>query len=83
MSMDDDRFITSTRCENGAEVTSWYDKTSGLIFTTSAPLPPAPSLAEMAAVLGLSDDDLDNLVTASEYLAAMHHSGAPMPPDGD
>lgn len=61
--MNDDRFITRTTFEDGDEVTSHYQKSSGLIFETRVPRQPRISLPELCDSLGidLEDDTLTDL----------------------
>lgn len=67
---DEDRFITRTTFEDGDEVTSYYDKRSGIIFETRVPSQHV-SLNEMAAALGI---DVDQLLAGMEFIQPEHHA---------
>lgn len=76
--MSDDRYITSVRYEDGVEVTSRYDKQTGLIFSTSVLPHPRPSLDEL--IEQVLDDDPGLVVECHLWLSPPYENRRlPMP----
>ena len=61
----DDRFITRTTFEDSYEVTSYYDKKTGLITETWMPSP-GPFLDDFIALTGVDVDQLEPFVADTD-----------------